>query len=189
MIRPLQCTLLLGLAVLVFGSGTLIAQNDGGNRRNRSNQNNNGGGNRGNQGNFDPAQFQQRMLERYKQDLEITSPEDWQAITPLVEKLMTARREAMSGFGRRGGGGPGGPGGRRGGGQPPEATGAMAELQKALDAKAGPPELRAKIAAVADETKTKEAALQAAQEALRKVLTTRQEGLAVVHGLLPPKKS
>ena len=188
MIPRLQFALFLGLALLVFDASTLVAQNAGGNRRNRGNQNNDGGGNRGNQGNFDPAQFQQRMLERYKQDLEITSPEDWQAITPLVEKLMTARRDVMTGFGRRGGG-PGGTGGRRGGGQPPELTGAMAELQKAIDAKAAPPELRAKIAAVADETKTKEAALQAAQEALRKVLTTRQEGLAVLHGLLPPKKS
>ena len=65
----------------------------------------------------------------------------------------------------------------------------MAELQKALDGKAAPAELRTKMAAVADDSKSKEAALQTAQEALRKVLTTRQEGLAIVHGLLPARKS
>jgi len=44
--------------------------------------------------------------------------------------------------------------------------------------------LKTKLAAVREETKEKEAKLAAAQEELRGVLTSRQEAIAVVNGLL-----
>src|SRR5262245_13083433 len=86
-----------------------------------------GGGRRGNGGNFDTAQFQQRMLERTRENLEVKDDAEWKALEPLVQKVMDARRETfgmgrgMFG-GRRGGGGGGNGdqagdrGNRRGGG-------------------------------------------------------------------------
>ena len=57
-------------------------------------------------GNFDPEQMRQRMLERYKERLEVKSDDEWKIISERIEKVMTAQRDArMGGFG----------GGRRGG--------------------------------------------------------------------------
>jgi hypothetical protein len=53
-----------------------------------------------------------------------------------------------------------------------------------LDAKASPDELKAKLGKLRDARKVKEADLSKAQEALRKVLTVRQEATAVSMGLL-----
>jgi hypothetical protein len=184
--RLIKTMIVAATMVAVLGVSQVMAQTPGGGngRRNRTNQQQGGGGtnqgNQGNRGNFDPAQMQQRMMDRYKGALEITSDEEWKAISPLVEKVSTARRETMQG-------GRGQMGGGRGG-QAPELTGAIGELKKALDAKAPSAEIKTKIAAVADERQAKEAALLQAQEALRKVLTVRQEGLAVLNGLLHAKK-
>jgi len=102
---------------------------------NASAQNDNGGG----RGNFDPAQFQQRMMDNIKDQLGFTNDTDWNAVQPLVQKVMETQRDARSGgmgrmFGRgnRGGGDQGGGNNRRGmfGGAPsPEAE----ALQKAID--------------------------------------------------------
>src|SRR5262245_58620390 len=88
----------------------------GGNRPRRNRQGGGGGGG----GNFDPAQFQQRMLERVKEQLEIADDAEWKAIEPLVQKVMDARLATFSGFGRggfgrgpRGGGDNGGDQGQR----------------------------------------------------------------------------
>src|SRR6266481_5556139 len=65
-------------------------------------------------GNFDPQQFRQRMMDNYRERLEIKGDDEWKAIQPLIEKVMDARREV--GFGGGGGFGFGrGGGGRRGG--------------------------------------------------------------------------
>ena len=176
MLRPLL--LMVGLAALVAGAGNVIAQDGGG-----------GGGGRG--GNFDPAQFQAQMMDRFKERLEMTNDDEWVAVKGLIQKVMDTRRATMSGMGfggrRNGGGGPGGGdnGGRGGRGgfnntPSPEAE----DLQKALDAKASPDELKAKMAKLRDSRKSKEAALAKAQEDLRKVLTVRQEATAVSMGLL-----
>ncbi len=112
-----------------------------------------GGGGRQGRGNFDPAQFQQRMLERTKEVLEVTDDAEWKAMQPLVQKVMDLRRQSFSGMGRgmfgrgpRGGDNP--PGGdqgqRRGGmfGTPsPEAE----ALQKAIDSKASKAEMKAAL--------------------------------------------
>jgi hypothetical protein len=187
--RMIKSMLLTSAIVVLLGLPQVTAQTTGGRTggRNRTNQPPGGGGgtnqgNQGNRGNLDPAQMQQQMLARYKEVLEVTNDEDWKAISPLVEKVATARRDAMQNGGNRRGSG----GGRGGPGSDP--TGAAAELKKALDAKAASGEIKAKIAALADERQTKETALIQAQEVLRKVLTIRQEGLAILNGLLPAKK-
>jgi hypothetical protein len=145
-------------------------------------------------GNFDPAQMQQRMLERYKDLLEVTSDDEWKAIEPRITKVMEARRDSMMGgmgrgmFGRGPGGGGNPPGGdqgqqRRGGmfGTPsPEAE----ALQKAIDSKASKAEMKAALEKYANYRKTKQADMEKAQAALRELLTPRQEAVATLNGLL-----
>lgn len=166
-IRPLLLT--VGLATCLAGAGNALAQGGGG-----------GGGGRGN---FDPAQFMQRRLENARTALEITNDEEWAAIQPLVQKVMDAEQavpRGMRGFGR---GGRGGGGGGRGGFGPAPSP-EMEALQQALDAKASPDALKAKLAALSDARKAKEASLAKTQEDLRKVLTVRQEAAATLMGLL-----
>lgn len=144
--------------------------------------------NRGGPGGFDPEQMRQRMMERFKEQLEITNDAEWQAIEPLVTKLMEARRDAMSG-GMRGfmGRGPRGGGGGDQGNRPrfgPEPSAAEQALERAIDSKASKDELKAAMAKVREERKAKEAAYKQAQENLRKVLSVRQEAIAVANGWL-----
>jgi hypothetical protein len=81
------------------------------------------------QGNFDPAQMRQRMLERVREQLEVKDDAEWKAIAERIEKVMQARR-SMGGGGGPGGlgfpggrGGPGGPGGQGFAGGPPPQGG------------------------------------------------------------------
>src|SRR6266436_3658429 len=70
-------------------------------------------------GNFDPAQFRQRMMDRYKERLEVKSDDEWKIISERIEKVTQAQRDArLGGFGGFGGG-------RRGGG--PGGDGAQAD--------------------------------------------------------------
>jgi hypothetical protein len=149
-------------------------------------------------GNFDPAQFRQRMMDRVKEQLEITDDSEWKAIEPLVQAVTDARMSSMSGMGRgmfggprRGGANAGGNGGgnnadagpRRGGFGPPPSAEAET-LQKVIDAKAPKSELKDAIAKYNEYRKTQQAALEKAQAELRKVLTVRQEAIATLAGLL-----
>jgi hypothetical protein len=184
-----QCLLMAAVAAsLSLGTGNLSAQERtqerGGDR----------GGDRG-RGNFDPAQMRERMMERYKETLEIKDDTEWKAIQPLVQKVMDARRGTMGDMGRMFGRGPR-PGGDdnnsgdrnrgdrgRGGffGEPsPEAE----ALQKAIDSKASNSELKNAIAKYQESRKAKQAELEKAQADLRKVLSVRQEAIASMSGLL-----
>jgi hypothetical protein len=152
-----------------------------------------GGGGRGR--GFDPA----RLMQAYKDALEITKDEEWQAIQPRVQKVVDLggelRRESFSSMGRlfgrgsRGGdnaqqgdqgqqrrGGPGGFGGP----PSPEAE----ALQKAIESKASKAELNAALEKYVAARKAKQAELEKAQAALREVLTPRQEAIATSFGLL-----
>lgn len=147
-------------------------------------------------GNFDPEQMRQRMMERYREQLEVKGDDEWKIISDRVNKVMDARREV--GFGGFGGFGRGGPRGgdtnspprsgddqarrsSRGGGEPsPEAE----ALQKAIEAKAPAAEVKAKLAKVREARKEKEAKLEKAQADLAKVLSVNQEASAVLMGLL-----
>ena len=60
-------------------------------------------------GNFDPAQFRQRMMEQVRKNLSVTNDEEWGVIQPLVQKVMDARRENFMGGGMGMMMGPGGP--------------------------------------------------------------------------------
>jgi len=143
---------------------------------------------------FDPAQFRERQLENYRERLDVKSDDDWKKIEPLVSNVMDAQRDArmgagFGGFGRGGRGGRGGGDGgdannrnrnRVGGTPSPQAE----ALEKALDDKAPPDELKTKLAKFREARKEKEAALAKTQDELRKALSARQEAAAVLAGLL-----
>lgn len=146
-------------------------------------------------GNFDPAQFRQRMMDRYKEQLDVKDDAEWKAIEGKISKVMDAQRDIMSSrFGGMMGGGRGNRGGgsdtnapasgrTRGGfgGEPnPEAE----ALRKAIDDKASESDIVAKMEKLRASNKAKEAKLEAAQEDLKKLLTPKQEAIAVSGGLL-----
>jgi Spy/CpxP family protein refolding chaperone len=81
MIRPLLLT--VGLAALVVGAGNVMAQADGGD-----------GGRRG--GNFDPAQFQQQMMDRFKERLEMTNDDEWKAKLAKFREARKAKEAALT---------------------------------------------------------------------------------------------
>ena len=176
-------------AIMSLGSSQVVAQPGGGG------QGGQGGGRQG-RGNFDPAQMQQRMMERYKEVLEVTSDDEWKAIEPRVQKVMDLRRESFSGMGRGMFGGGRGP---RGGGdnaqpadQGKQPRGGMfgtpspetEALQKAIDSKASKAEMKAALEKYVASRKAKQAEMEKAQASLRELLTPRQEAIATLNGLL-----
>ena len=160
-----------------------------------------GGGPGGGQGrgNFDPEQMRQRMMERYREQLEVKGDDEWKLVQTRIEKVTEARREVgfggMGGMGMRGMGGPRRGGGEGGGDNAPGNDNRRSRfgsdplpeaeaLQKSIDAKASAEELKANLAKYREARKAREAKLQAAQDDLRKVLSVRQEAVAVMMGLL-----
>jgi Spy/CpxP family protein refolding chaperone len=182
----------LALAIVALGmslsTATVLAQNN-----NNSGQNG-GRSNRGGFGNFDPQQIQQRIMEHYKEVLEVKDDAEWSALQPLVQKVTDLRRESFSGMGR------GMFGSRRGGDQGNSDQGSSRRsssssffgtpspeadaLQKAIDAKASKAEIKAALEKYAASRKAKQAELEKAQNNLRQVLTARQEAIATLNGLL-----
>jgi hypothetical protein len=173
-------------AVMSLGANQVVAQPNDGGGRGRGPGGPGGGG-------FDMAQFQQRMMERTKEMLEVTNDDEWKAIEPRVQKVRELQRDAFSGMGRGmfgrgprpGDNPPSGDQGqqRRGGmfGTPnPDAD----ALQKAIDAKAPKAELKAALEKYAASRKAKQAEMEKAQAALRELLTPRQEAIATLNGLL-----
>ena len=152
----------------------------------------------------DPEQFRQRMAERMREQFGVTDDAEWKIIEGKIQKVTEARRAvggggfaAMGGFGGRRGGGDGdraergdrgdrgdrgGEGGRRFGGFEPSPE--VADLQKAIESKASADEIKTKLAKVREARKANEATLEAAQEDLKKVLSVRQEAVAVMMGLV-----
>lgn len=174
--------LLLAAVVSVASLTTLaVAQNNPNGGGNQQGQGQGGGGGRGN---WDPAQMQQRMMERIKEQLK--APDDeWTVISPKLEAVMKAQGETRAGgFGGRGGRGQGGGGG--GGGQPQgEVAKASQELRSTLEAENASPEtVAAKLKAYRDARAKAEESLKAARAELKGVLTERQEAVLVMAGML-----
>lgn len=172
-------------ATLCLGASTLLAQNGGGGGGGA------GFGGGGGRGNFDPAAMQQRMMENIQTRLGLTNDTDWAAVQPLVQKVLDAERtlgtpnigRMMFGGGRRGGQGGQGGGGRGAFGQTPSVE--QQALQDAIDNDAPAGQIKGALDRYEASQKTKQAALTAAQEALRGVLTAKQEAQATLMGLLP----
>ena len=166
------------------------------------------------QGNFDPEQMRQRMVQRLRDQLEVQDDSEWKVISERLTKVMDARRAARPAGGP--GFGPfGGPGGRPpgadsgsggpppgdqapppdfgpGGGPPPggpmgfnaEPNPAAEALHKAIESKVSAAELKAKLAEYKADLQQKRAALESAQASLRELLSPRQEAIATLAGLL-----
>lgn len=138
-----------------------------------------GGG--GRRGGFDPARMQEMILGRIQEVL-APSDEEWTAIKPLIQDVLTKRRETMSGMrgmmrgrNRR----------RQTQGQASNVSAEVTALQEALDNQDAPPEdIKAKLAAFRTGRDKKEQELQAARETLRAILTIRQEAQLVMMGML-----
>jgi len=133
-------------------------------------------------GNFDPAQFRERMMNNIKEQLG-ASDDEWKVLSPKIEKLMTAQRDARVGFGGLGGGN------RRPGGQDTQPTTPVAkastDLRTALENKDTPaPELAAKLTALREARDKARAELTGAQKELKEILTQRQEAVLVTMGML-----
>jgi hypothetical protein len=155
-------------------------------------------------GNFDPAQMRQNRIDRLKEQMNVTDDAEWKVLETSIGKVMDAQQEVLSGRfggggggrGGRGGGGngggnggtnnaAGGRGGRGGGGgrfgtPSPEAE----ALQKAIDDNASSDVINAKLKTLREANVAKEAKLEEAQADLRKLLTPRQEAVAVLNGVL-----
>ena len=188
-----QLAVVCGLAVaLLFSINTVTAQDNGGGggggRPPGGGGYNGGGGGGGGRGNFDPAQFMQRMMDNIKDQLEFTNDTDWEAVQPLVQKVIEARRDAGGGVNmmrmmRPNRGGQNGQNNRRGGfGGPPNPD--AEALQKALDDNAPAGQVKTLLTKYQASMKTKQEALKTAQESLRAVLNSRQEAQATLLGLL-----
>jgi hypothetical protein len=173
-------TLCAMAATLAISSNSLFAQDNG---------NTIGGGQRRN---FDPAQMQQRMMDRVQEELGFTNDTDWDAVKPLVQKVMDARRDVgfggmgrMFGNGRNRGGQAGQTGGNnRGGGTFGQTSPEQDALQKAIDDNAPSAQIKDLLAKYKSSQKTKQAKLEAAQADLKAVLTTKQEAQACLLGLV-----
>ena len=172
------------IALSCLTAGTALAQNNGGN----------GGGRRGG-GNFDPAQFRERMMDNIKKDMNVTDDGEWKVIEDRIQKVMDAQREISRPgtrmFRRRGGDNNnnnnndnnGARRQRRGGfGGTPNPE--MEALQNAIDNNAPDAQVKAALEKYRAAQKTKEAALEKAQSNLKSVLTPKQEAIAVADGLL-----
>jgi hypothetical protein len=166
--RELNLTLILGLTALVLSlsPANLAAQP------------------RPDWANMDPQQMQQmiqqRMLDSVREQLAVTNNDEWTIIQVRLSKVMQGKMEsAMSNMGgmrgmmgrNRGNDGSGAPRGFIGFGRSdPDAE----ALQKALDAKAPTDQIKAALTKLRESRKRKVAALAAAQDELRQVLSFRQ---------------
>ena len=144
------------------------------------------GGNNGGRGNF-----QQAMNDRLKTELGM-SDDEFKAVQPKIEAVMTAARSTRGG--NRGGPGGGRTRGGNNGGTPavdpnapaPTATQtASDELTKTLANKdASPDEIKNKLTAVREARVKAKDALVKLQSELKELLTARQEAVLVNSGVL-----
>ncbi len=147
---------------------------------------------RGPRGNFDPAQFQQRMMDNLRERFGVTDDAEWKIISERIQKVIEARRTTGFGGGMMGmrfGGPPGRPGGDNAAGPGRRGFGAVAmpeaeALAQAIEAKASKEELRAAMAKYRQAREANQAKMRQAQEDLRKVLTVEQEAIALQMGLV-----
>jgi hypothetical protein len=189
-------TLCAMAATLAISATSLLAQDNGGG--NGGPGGGQGGGQRRNRqggGNFDPAQMQQRMLDRVQEELGFTNDTDWDAVKPLVQKVMDARMAVgTGGMGRMFGGGRnrGGTNGTAGdqannrprGGMFGQPSPEQDALQKALDDNAPSSQIKDLLAKYKASQQVKQAKLEAAQADLKAVLTSKQEAQAYLLGLV-----
>lgn len=178
------------VAVAVLGSVSVVMAQAQGPR----------GGRQG-RGQFDPAQMNQWMMQRMKEQLGATDDE-WAVIEPRLEKVQTLARDARGGgmggmFGRGQFGGPGGVRGQPGGAAPQPPQGAQPTAPQSAVSKAAEDlritlgdqnstvaQVKEKLTAYRAEREKAREELSKAQEDLRSVLSVKQEAQLVLMGSL-----
>lgn len=147
--------------------------------------------------------MQQRMMDRFREQLDVKSDDEWKLIQTRIEKVMAARRETGGmGMGGMGMMGPrrqpqgqdtaaaaapnaNAPRRQRGGMFGPQTPNPDAEaLQKTIEAKGTKEEVKARLDAYRASMKAREATLEKAQTDLQTVLSVSQEAQCVLMGLL-----
>jgi hypothetical protein len=134
---------------------------------------------------FDPAQMRQRMTDRMREALG-ASDEEWKALEPKVEKVMTLSMETRGGMGMMGRGRTGrGPTSQPSPEAQTEAAKAAQALSTVLENKeAKPDEIKTSLQNLRDARAKAKTELEQAQKDLREVLTVRQEAQLVLMGML-----
>ena len=143
-----------------------------------------------NRSNFDPQQIQQmlqqRITDNLRQQLAITNDAEWSVIEGRLSKVLELKTESMlsGGLGMLAGMGRGGnaPGGALSGFGTPEP--AAEKLQKSVDSDASAAQIKAALTELRESRKQKQEKLAKAQADLRSILTTRQEAILVLAGIL-----
>jgi hypothetical protein len=134
-------------------------------------------------------QMQQRMVENYREQLGVTNNAEWAIIQQRLTKVISLRtgnvlNNGLGGLlgGMRGGGGGNGRGlGAMLGQQSDPNT---ENLQNSIDRNATSAQIKAALTKLREARKQKQAELDKAQEDLRGVLTSRQEAILVLAGML-----
>jgi Spy/CpxP family protein refolding chaperone len=133
------------------------------------------------------GRFQQRMMDDLRTQMDVKDDAEWGAISNAISKVFEVRFAGRGMNRNRGGNNGGDQGGQQqqrrprfGGVNGPEAD----ALQAALDAKASPDEIKTKLAAVRAANTANHDKLVKAQDDLKQLLTSRQEAVAVLNGLL-----
>jgi hypothetical protein len=193
----LSALLVAMLTLPVLGQANNGGGGDNGNGGGNGNGNNGGGGGGGGGGfggRRDPAQFMQRMMDGLKTQLG-ASDDEFAAIQPKIQAVMTLQRDVITRprmFGRGGpGGGGGGRGGFGGGGfggpttQPSAVQTALQDLQTALDDQnTSPDDIKTKLDTLRQAKSKARQDLVVAQQDLKSILTQRQEAVMVLDGYL-----
>ena len=138
-----------------------------------------------------PAQFRQQQLDTIREKLAL-SDDEWNTLSPKIEKVMDAQRNAGTGAGMsftRNFGGPKGNGqvvSSTGGGNMDTPAGKiMQELRKALEDPDAPADgVAKKLAAMREARDKARAELDAARKELKDSITPRQEAILVTLGVL-----
>ena len=133
--------------------------------------------------------MQQRILEHIQEQLGFTNDTEWDAVKPLVQKVMDAQRDARGNgmrslFGGRSRGGDQGGGSSRGSSFFGQTSPEQQALEKALQDNAPSSQIKDLLARYKAAQKAKQAKLEAAQADLKAVLTTKQEAQACLLGLV-----
>jgi hypothetical protein len=129
---------------------------------------------------FDPHKMRQAFMDNIRETLSVTE-EEWKAMKPLIEKIMTLSRELgiqgrMSFV----------PGGRHGGPQSSgEISKALQALEETLDnSKSTPEDIKKGINAAREAKKKMEQELAKVKAELLEATTPRQQGRLMVMGII-----